>query len=531
MKVKEYILQEMIRVQREDEAHYLRDESLERMVREFQVTKSFLQDAASFYGDLSLVPRGTTIIKVCTSPVCHFAGKRELIGLVEELTGAKMGETSADGKYFLEPVGCLGACDLAPVMMVDDTLYGNLTEEKIKEILGHGVEEDDTVEEDLSWNMDDFQGLKRAVTLSGQEIIQELEVAGLTGRGGAGFPAAVKWRTVREAPGQTKYIVCNGDEGEPGTFKDRYILQRDPWKVVEGMVIAAYATGASQGYIYLRGEYYYLYERFCRGLTAMEEKGLLGKNILGRGFDFHVVVRMGAGAYICGEETALLESLEGGRGQVRTKPSIPALRGLHGKPTLINNVETFLCAAEVLEQGADAYEDKKYVCISGCVNGPGVYRVPFGLSLMELLEKYGGGIREGARLQFLHIGGLTGGCVDGETALELFYDKAALHEVGLSVGTGAIFAADENVDLLEYMDCGLDFYCRESCGKCTPCREGLYQLRRELGEYGRSGEETTSRRIYRLLDTMEAGSNCGLGQGVPRFIRSALKLYERSKKV
>lgn len=536
---KDSIIQEMISIQKHSETSCLTETDLKLLADDFQVSKLSLIDTASFYRGLSLKPRGKTIIGICSSPACLFSGKEEILEAVKDLLGIDIGETTADGRYTLETLGCLGACDVAPTMLLNGRVYGNLTVSRVRELLvGEETEsryrswgENIKPEEENGYPYN-WESLRQAVAKPAYSVIQEIERAGLRGRGGAFFPTALKWKTFAAAEGKEKYIVCNADEGEPGTFKDRYILDYFPWKVIEGMLIAACVAGASKGYIYLRGEYGELYEKLCYVLSEMEGQKLFSEAFLGAERTFSIEIRLGAGAYVCGEETALLESLEDKRGQVRNKPTVPALKGLHGMPTLVDNVETFLCAAEIAKKGADSYTDMKFVCVSGCVNHPGVYRIPFGMPVLEIITNLAGGIREGSRMKFLHLGGLTGCCIDAQEVEGLLYGIEELKEKGLSIGTGAIFVGAEDVDYMEYMTCAVEFFCNESCGKCTPCREGLHHLRSELRQMEQESEEERQERcsrVFRILDTMEIMSNCGLGQAVPKFMRSILNLYEKER--
>ena len=317
------------------------------------------------------------------------------------------------------------------------------------------------------------------------EIIEEVKKSGLRGRGGAGFPTGVKWGFInRDAPGE-KYLVCNSDEGEPGTFKDRDILRYNPHQLIEGMVIAAYVIGAHRGYNYIRGEFWEPYERFEAALEEAREAGFLGENIQGSGFDFELHAHLGAGAYICGEETALLESIEGKKGQPRFKPPFPAQFGLYGRPTIINNTESLASIPEILRQGGDWFRElgvensggTKLFAVSGNVNNPGVFEVRMGIPFAELLE-LAGGMKEGRTLKAVIPGGSSAPVIPGEQMMELTMDYDAIQKAGSMLGSGAVIVLDDTHCMVKVLERMSYFYHEESCGQCTPCREGTGWLYR-----------------------------------------------------
>ena len=312
-----------------------------------------------------------------------------------------------------------------------------------------------------------------------QAIIEQVKSSGLRGRGGAGFPTGMKWSFInRSAPGD-KYIVCNSDEGEPGTFKDRDILRYNPHALVEGMIIAGYAIGASAGYNYIRGEFWEPYERFEAAVQEARDAGLLGENILGSGFSFDIHTYLGAGAYICGEETALLESIEGKKGQPRFKPPFPAMFGLYGRPTVINNTETLASIPDIMRRGGEWFRDigvensggSKLFSISGNINKPGVYEIPMGTHFSELLEM-AGGMREGYRLKAVIPGGSSAPVLPGEVMMDLTMDYDSIAKAGSMLGSGAVIVIDDKQCMVRLLDRISYFYHEESCGQCTPCREG-----------------------------------------------------------
>ena len=326
-----------------------------------------------------------------------------------------------------------------------------------------------------------YQALSRAlVQMKPEEIIQEVKDAGLRGRGGAGFPAATKWQLCRQAPGDVKYVICNADEGDPGSFQDRSIIEANPHSVLEGIIIGAYAIGANQGYIYIRHEYPLAVERLELALEAARAHGLLGENILGSGFDFDVTIQLGAGAFVCGEETALMASIEGYAGEPRSRPPYPSESGLWGKPTNINNTKTWASVPYIIKNGADWYaqmgtETSKGTTIFslvGKVKNTGLVEVPLGISIRELIEGIGGGAPDGARLKAVQTGGPSGGCIP-ESLWDLPVDYDSLKEAGSMMGSGGMIVMDENTCMVDMARYFLEFNKFESCGKCTACRDCL----------------------------------------------------------
>jgi NADH-quinone oxidoreductase subunit F len=333
-----------------------------------------------------------------------------------------------------------------------------------------------------------YRALKKALAMTPAAIIEEVKLSGLRGRGGAGFPAGLKWSFIpKDAPGP-RYLVCNADEGEPGTFKDRELILKNPHALLEGMAIAAYAIGAASGYIYIRGEFAAETEVLERAIAAARAKGFVGRNILGSGFNFELHLHRGAGAYICGEETALLESLEGFKGQPRLKPPFPAVRGLFASPTVINNVETLACVPSIIEKGSAWYAaigtpksaGTKLFCVSGPVNKPGVYELPLGVTFKELLEGSCGGMRAGRKLKAVLPGGSSTPVLTAEEAWAVKLDYEALAAAGSMLGSGAVIVIDESQCMVKLLQVLARFYHHESCGQCTPCREGCGWLEKLL---------------------------------------------------
>lgn len=361
-----------------------------------------------------------------------------------------------------------------------------------------------------------FKALKKArEKMSPKEVIEAIKTSGLRGRGGAGFPCGSKWELAKKSKGAKKFLICNADEGEVGTFKDRYVLQHDPFSVIEGMAIAAYAIGAKKGYIYLRGEYHYLLEGLKKAITQTKEKGFL------KGLD--IEIEEGAGSYICGEESALMNSIEGKRGEARFRPPFPPTSGLFEKPTIINNVETLMNVPHIILKGAKWYnklgtgESKgtKLFSVSGDVARPGVYEMELGCSLKELVKDLAGA----KEVKMVQIGGSTGGIVPGS-----MIDTALSYETVL--GSGAVTVFDETRDVIDFVYRTVEFLNEESCGKCTPCREGTEVMVEVLGRLaGGEGVQTDIRTLEELSETMMLSSMCGLGQGVPIPVLDTLKYF------
>ena len=380
-----------------------------------------------------------------------------------------------------------------------------------------------------------FEGLKKAFTMQPTAIIAEVKAAKLLGRGGAGYPAGSKWEHLYEIPEFPKYIVCNADEGEPGTFKDKLLLSLEPLRVIEGMIIAGYVFNSNDGYIYIRGEYKAVQRTFQKALDHAVEKGYLGTNILGTDYSFHIHIKTGAGAYVCGENSALLNSIEGKAGRPRTKPPHLAEVGLFRKPTLVNNVESFanipvitqIGGAKYLSYGTEDSGGTKLVCLSGHVAKRGVYEVPFGITLRDIIydPEIGGGITNGNKLKFFHLGGQSGPC--GIPAqLDTPYCYKALRDAKLAVGSGAVVVMDESVCVIDYLKGVTEFFIHECCGKCTPCREGNKQLYKILCKFTNgTGSQEDMIVMQGLIDTMTKTSFCGAGQSATVALSSCFRYF------
>jgi len=378
-----------------------------------------------------------------------------------------------------------------------------------------------------------YSALVKALKLEPEEVIEEVKSSGLRGRGGAGFPTGEKWAICRQARGRPKYIVCNGDEGDPGAFVDRAILESDPHSVIEGMLIAAYATGARYGYVYVRAEYPLAVKRVRIALRQAKRLNLLGRNILGSDFSFNIKLFQGSGAFVCGEETALIASLEGEAGTPNYRPPYPATSGLYGKPTLINNVKTLAFISRIIGDGAEKFaaigtggsKGTAVFALAGKVVNTGLAEVPMGTTLRQLIFDVGSGIPGGKRFKAVQIGGPSGGCLP-ESALDLPIDFDSLTQAGAMMGSGGMIVLDEDDCMVEIARYFLEFTQRESCGKCTFCRLGTKQMLEVLAEFTRGGGEIKDLdMLVELAEDIKAGSLCGLGRTAPNPVLSTLRYF------
>jgi NADH-quinone oxidoreductase subunit F len=480
--------------------------------------------------------RSPTMVHVCDDLVCMGRGGVELKSQMEETLGP---ERAVKGERSWTSSPCLGQCDRAPATLTHTAGAGYTTpgseppvaqQQRADLVLLRRVGVVDPTSLDSYRAAGGYKALDIALGLGPEGVISALEASGLRGRGGAAFPIGMKWRGVAEATGPDKYMIANADESEPGTFKDRVLLEGDPFALIEALTISGYATGASKGFVYIRGEYP-IAERLVAGaITQAREAGLLGEDVAGAGFSFDIELRRGAGAYICGEETALFASIEGHRGEPRQKPPFPTERGVFGKPTGINNVETLVAVLAVLEMGAKAFaaigtersKGPKLFCVSGDVARPGVYEVPFGTTLSELLALAGSG-SVGAVL----IGGAAGTFVGPDSLdMELTFEGAAAAGAGL--GSGAVIVFDDETDFAPVLARIARFFRDESCGQCAPCRIGTVRQEEALLRIssGRTlGDVEAERgRLADLAKVMTDASICGLGQTASAAIQSAMRL-------
>jgi NADH-quinone oxidoreductase subunit F len=521
------------------------------VARALSVPLADVHGVIDFYEMLSRAPMGRTVARVCSAPSCALAGADALADALCRHLKVAPGEVSADGEFTVEHAPCLGLCDHAPALLFGETAVARGDLRKAADICARGGERPisfvagdiriltancgqgrPTSFADYS-SGGGYAGLKKALTMTPQDVLAEVKSAGLVGRGGAAFPTGIKWEGAANAAGQPKYIVCNADESEPGTFKDRILMEDDPHRTIEGIIIAAHAVGASRGYIYVRGEYPYAFKVMGDAVAEARQAGVLGENIFGSGLHFDIEMRLGAGAYICGEETALLESIEGKRGFPRTKPPFPTTHGLFGKPTVINNVETFCNVPLIVKQGAVEYRKigterspgPKLFCLSGHIQRPGLYEVPFGVTLRHLLFDLAGGLNPGRKLQAVLMGGAAGAFAT-EKNLDVILSFENLTAAGLPLGSGAVMVFDDSADLRDMLRRLAHFFTDESCGKCYPCQLGT-QRQFEILDRGAAGRFLAGDR-ERLADvgsTMIDASLCGLGQTAATAVLSAMKLW------
>jgi NADH:ubiquinone oxidoreductase subunit F (NADH-binding)/NADH:ubiquinone oxidoreductase subunit E len=501
---------------------------------------------ASFYSLLSTRARATHILRVCDGPVCMLHGA----GAVRTALEA----AACGSAWAVERCSCLGLCDRAPAALREDLPCGPIPPDHAGDVLRGdswgrmpcyaeplpgevrapmariGRVDPDSVDSALAAGA--YRALAAALGGPPADVLDVVDRSGLRGRGGAGFPAGRKWRTVARADGPEKVVVCNADESEPGTFKDRVLLDGDPHLLLEGLALAGYAVGAGGGVIYIRGEYEWVARRLARAITQAEGRGWLGDNIQGSGFSFRVHLHRGAGAYICGEETALLESLEGRRGQPRVRPPYPTTHGYHGRPTLVNNVETLCLVPPILLRGAGWFRSlgtadspgTKVFTVTGCVNRPGAFEAPLGITLRQVIDRFAGGLRDGSRFKAALTGGAAGTFVPA-SMLDVPIDFSSGKQ-GVTLGSGAMLILDESVPVPEVLTWLLHFFEVESCGKCTPCREGTREARLvcERIAKGQGGTKDVAelKRLARLLDRT---SLCGLGRSVAWPVESALRHF------
>lgn len=497
----------------------------------------------TFYSHFHDKPVSEAVIHVCSDPVCAMAGSEGYFKLMRESLQHKEQETIS-----IERAPCLGLCDIAPSMMIQGEYQKQLRKHGWREMVANTSRRHQTlVGGDLAvltrncgkgkttWLSEyrasgGYTALEKALKKAPVEIIAEVKASGLVGRGGAAFPTGLKWESAASSPDKTRYLVCNADEAEPGTFKDRVIMEDDPHRILEGIIIAAYAIQTHKGYMYIRGEYTEPFEIMQQACKEARQNHILGGPVLGSDFVFDLELRQGAGAYICGEETALFESIEGKRGMPRVKPPFPTTHGLFGKPTVINNVETISNIPEILREGAEKYISRgtqkstgtKLFCVSGDVERPGLYEVPFGVPLRHLLFDLAGGVRGGNALQAALVGGAAGAfAVEKDLDVRLSFED--MRTAGIPLGAGVITVFDETRDLRKVILRLAHFFAEESCGKCYPCQLGTQRQVEVLERMvaGRSDPEDIHR-LEEIGNTMTDASICGLGQTVSMAVLSAL---------
>lgn len=525
-----------------------------------QISPREVHAAVSFYPLLLKKPEGKFLIQFCHNICCSLVGAETLAEVLERELGVGERQPTPDGLFSWRRVECLGCCADAPVMLVGERTYTRLTPEKVKRILdeyrGGIIAEDDeplttvNTPEDpvvsVNFQVKDacdlktaqsrgaYTALRKALTeMTPEQIQSAVKSAGLRGQGGAGFPTGVKWGFVPKDPGLRKYLCINADESEPGTCKDREILRRDPHRLIEGAAIAARAIGTDTAYVYIRREFYEPARVLNRAIAQAYEAGFLGENILGTGFSLHLYTHPGAGAYICGEETGLINSLEGKKGWPRIKPPFPALKGLFGRPTIVNNVETLANVPYIINRGVDAFRSRgterspgtKLFSVSGHVKHPGVYELPMGISLRDVIYGIAGGIRDGHVLKAVIPGGSSVPVLKADE-IDVALDFESMNQAGTFLGSGGIIVMDDSVAMPWALEIISRFYAHESCGQCTPCREGtawiykiLYRLNRGLG---RPGDLDT---MLDLANNMDGQTICPFGSAAAWPVQAMLRKF------
>lgn len=511
-------------------------------------------------------------VLVCGGTGCTSSGSQQIMARLED----ELGKQGLSEEVSVVQTGCHGLCALGPIMIVypDASFYAMVKEEDIPEIVSEhllkgrpverllyeetvtpsgikalsdtdfykkqhrialrncGVINPEVIEEYIGTG--GYQALGKVLTeMTPDEVIQELLDSGLRGRGGAGFPTGLKWKLAKQNDADQKYVCCNADEGDPGAFMDRSVLEGDPHALLEAMTIAGYAIGASQGYIYVRAEYPIAVDRLRIAIAQSREMGLLGDDIFGTGFSFDIDLRLGAGAFVCGEETALMVSIEGNRGEPRPRPPFPAQKGLFGKPTILNNVETYANIPQIIlngskwfaSMGTERSKGTKVFALGGKIKNTGLVEVPMGTTLREIIEEVGGGIPNGKKFKAAQTGGPSGGCIPMEHYdIPIDYDN--LISIGSMMGSGGLIVMDETDCMVDIAKFFLEFTVEESCGKCTPCRIGTKRMLEILDKITK-GQATLEDvdRLEELCDYVKANSACGLGQTAPNPVLSTLKFF------
>jgi NADH-quinone oxidoreductase subunit F len=505
----------------QDEYGYVSDEMIAEIARRLELHTVAVEETLAYYSMLRRKPMGKHHVQICTNVACMLRGGTELLESAKKRLEIGNKETTADGVFSLEEVECIGACTGAPALQVNYDFFENVTPLKFDRLIEDldagrkttpepvtsgalhprdktetpvisrrfGIKDSHKI--DVYLQHDGYKALEKALReMTPASIIDEVKKSNLRGRGGAGFPTGMKWSFVPKDSPKPKYVICNADESEPGTCKDRPLMELDPHQMIEGIIIAGRAIGAHMGFIYIRGEYRYVLDIVQTALDESYARNYLGKNILGSGFDFDLVVHTGAGAYECGEESALMESLEGKRGYPRIKPPFPAVVGLYGCPTIINNVETLSTVPAILLEGGESYANRgtpknggtRMLCVAGHVNKPGIYEIPLGMNMKKFIYEVAGGIPGGKKLKAIIPGGSSCPLMKAdEIDIPMDYDSVA--KAGSMLGSGGMVVMDEDTCMVDMARRIMHFYAHESCGWCIPCREGTSWLRKMLDRF------------------------------------------------
>jgi NADH-quinone oxidoreductase subunit F len=549
----------------QDQFGFLSDELLEELAKRVGVNLIEVTETLAYYSMLRRKPVGRYHIQVCTNISCMLRGGNELFQHVQKRLGIGNKEVSPNGTFSLEEVECIGACTGAPAIQVNYDFHENLDPSKIDTIFEQleqgkrpkpvsvisgaiherhpaevvvisrrfGIPNSNKI--DVYLQHDGYQALETALKqMTPDQIIDEVKKSNLRGRGGAGFPAGMKWSFVpKETGGKPKYIIANGDESEPGTSKDRPLMEMDPHQLIEGMVIAGRAVGAERGFVYIRGEYRYVIDIVDAAIAEAYAKGYLGKNIVGSGFNFDLVAHTGAGAYECGEESALMESLEGKRGYPRIRPPFPAVVGLYGCPTVINNVETLSSVPAVILRGGEWYAGlgtpknggTRLYAVSGHVNRPGIYELPMGFNMKRMIEEVAGGVPSGKKIKAVVPGGSSCPLLTGDE-IDIAMDFDSVAKAGSMLGSGGTVVLDEDTCMVDFARRIMHFYAHESCGWCIPCREGTAWLRKMLDRFHDGGGRAADiPLIDELSKNMLGRTFCPLGDAAAMPTISIVKKW------
>ena len=505
----------------QDEYGSVSDELIEEIARRLELHTVQVEETLGFYSMLHRKPWGKHHVQICTNVACMLRGGNELLEHAKKRLEIGHRETTPDGVFSLEEVECIGACTGAPAMQVNYDFYEDVTvrgfdrlieeldkgrrPEPVPVITGAlherhaletpliskrwGVENSHKI--DVALKLGAYQALEKALKqMTPDQIIDEVKRSNLRGRGGAGFPTGLKWSFVPKDSPKPKYVICNADESEPATCKDRPLMEMDPHQLIEGITIAGRAIHAHHGFIYIRGEYRYVLDIVDAAIAEAYSRGYLGRNILGTGFDFDLLIHTGAGAYECGEESALMESLEGKRGNPRIKPPFPAVVGLYACPTIINNVETLSSVPAIILEGGEAYANRgtprnggtRLLCVSGHVKKPGIYEIPLGMNMKKFIEEVAGGIPGGKKLKAVIPGGSSCPLLKADE-IDIAMDYDAVAKAGSMLGSGGMVLIDESCCMVDMARRIMHFYAHESCGWCIPCREGTSWLRKMLDRF------------------------------------------------
>jgi NADH-quinone oxidoreductase subunit F len=548
----------------QDEFGYISDEMIEEIARRLDLNNVQVEETLAYYSMLRRKPMGKYHVQVCTNVACMLKGGYEVLERAKKRLEIGHKETTQDGVFSLEEVECIGACTGAPALQVNYDFYENVTPLKFDRIIeeldaGKRPEPEPVTSGTLHdrhvletplisrrWGMKDahkldvyvmqagYKALEKALKeMTPESIIEEVKKSNLRGRGGAGFPTGMKWSFVPKDSPKEKYVICNADESEPGTCKDRPLMEMDPHQLIEGMVIAGRAINSHQGFIYIRGEYRYVLDIVDAAIAEAYGAGYLGKNILGTDFDFDLLIHTGAGAYECGEESALMESLEGKRGYPRIKPPFPAVVGLYGCPTIINNVETLSAVPSVIREGGEAYANRgtpknggtRMLCVSGHVRKPGIYEVPLGMNMKKFVYEVAGGIADGKKLKAVIPGGSSCPLLSAEE-IDIPMDYDSLAKAGSMLGSGGMVVMDEDTCMVDMARRIMHFYAHESCGWCIPCREGTAWLRKTLERFHAGfGREEDIDLIAELAQNMLGKTFCPLGDAAAMPTISIVKKW------